>query len=45
MISIAQLNPDDRADLFDIAAGSMGVQPAIIEKDFWVCYLLDYLFA
>ena len=45
MISIARLAAQDRADLFDIAAASMGVRPAIIEKDFWVIYLLDYLFA
>lgn len=44
MIGIARLTPEDRADLFEIAAASMGVRPAIIEKDFWVCYLLDYLF-
>lgn len=44
MISIARLPPQDRADLFMIAARSMGVPLAIIEKDFWVCYMLDYLF-
>ena len=44
MISIARLPSTDREDLFTIAAQSMGVPPAIVEKDFWVCYVLDYLF-
>lgn len=44
MLSIAQLPDHEREDLFTIAAQSMGVPPAIIEKDFWVCYLLDHLF-
>ncbi len=44
MIDIARLAPIDRKDLFVIVARSMGVPPAIVEKDFWVCYVLDYLF-
>jgi hypothetical protein len=44
MIRIAKLPPQERADLFLLAATSMGVTPAILEKDFWVCFILEYLF-
>lgn len=44
MIGIAKENSRARSDLFRIAAADMGLEPAIIEKDFWVCYLLDHLF-
>lgn len=44
MINVAQLPSANREELFIIAAQSMGVPPAIVEKDFWVCYILDYLF-
>lgn len=33
-----------RADLFRNAAQRLGLKEAIVEKDFWVCYLLDFLF-
>jgi len=37
--------PDkDRMDLFRETARTMGVHAAIVEKDFWVCWMLDYLF-
>mgnify|MGYP001367826276 FL=1 len=31
-------------DLFRETARTMGVHAAIVEKDFWVCWMLDYLF-
>ncbi len=34
----------DRTDLFRATAQSMNVHEAIVEKDFWVCWILDYLF-
>jgi len=34
----------DRVDLFRAVAQKRGLHEAIIEKDFWVCWLLDYLF-
>jgi len=34
----------DRKTLFNNVAGKMGLNTAIIEKDFWVCLILDYLF-
>jgi hypothetical protein len=34
------LPPDERAELFDIAAANMKIPAGLIEKDFWVCYIL-----
>lgn len=44
MIHIARINEKDRNALFKNTAAQMGMTEAIIEKDFWVCFLLDYLF-
>jgi len=44
MKSVAKLSVEDRAQLFLTTAVQMGMQPAVIEKDFWVCFMLDYLF-
>ncbi|MCX5993712.1 MAG: nucleotidyl transferase AbiEii/AbiGii toxin family protein [Chloroflexi bacterium] len=44
MRSFARRSGQDRRDLFRAAAQAMQVQEAIIEKDFWVCWVLDYLF-
>jgi hypothetical protein len=44
MISIAKRPDDERLELFRNTSDRMGLQDAIIEKDFWVCYTLDYLF-
>ena len=44
MRNIAVLPDKDRSDLFRNTASRMGMNDAIIEKDFWVCYMLDYLF-
>ena len=44
MINIANINEDDRNALFKNTAAKMGMTEAIVEKDFWVCYMLDYLF-
>ena len=44
MIAIAKSSDQERSDLFRVAAAEMGLEPAIVEKDFWVCYLLDHLF-
>ncbi len=35
---------DEREELFINTANKMGIEPAIVEKDFWVCLTLDYLF-
>lgn len=46
MDKIAQSRQVDRMDLFVRTAGTMSpLSPAIIEKDFWVCWVLDTLFS
>lgn len=44
MNKIANIKENDRKALFKNTAAKMGMTDAIIEKDFWVCYMLDYLF-
>ena len=44
MRNIAKINENDRKALFHNTAAKMGMTDAIVEKDFWVCYILDYLF-
>ena len=44
MITIANINEKDRKALFQNTAAKMGMTDAIIEKDFWVCLMLKYLF-
>lgn len=44
MRKIATIPARDREALFRNTAAKIGMREAIIEKDFWVCYMLDYLF-
>ncbi len=44
MINVAQLSEGDRKDLFRATSQVMKIHEAVIEKDFWVCWILDYLF-
>lgn len=44
MRKIARLSDDLRSELFRNTADKMGLNDAIVEKDFWVCYTLDYIF-
>lgn len=44
MITLVKRTNEERRELFRNTADKMGLQDAIIEKDFWVCYTLDYLF-
>jgi predicted nucleotidyltransferase component of viral defense system len=45
MITIAKSSATEREVLFGNAAERAGISnPAIVEKDFWVCFTLDYLF-
>jgi hypothetical protein len=44
MRNIATIPARDREALFRNTDAKMGMSEAIIEKDFWVCYMLDYLF-
>ena len=44
MIEIARHPADDRRELVHKTAAKTGLYDAIVEKDFWVCLTLDYLF-
>lgn len=45
MIIVAKASNTEREVLFGNAAERTGINnPAIVEKDFWVCFVLDYLF-
>lgn len=44
MKNIALLSKDDKTVLFTQTAAKMRMHPSIVEKDFWVCFLLDHLF-
>ena len=44
MRNISCISSKDREALFRNTAVRMGLGEAIIEKDFWVCWMLDYLF-
>lgn len=44
MNKVARLSTEDRKELFMNTAAKIGMHPAIVEKDFWVCFMLDYLF-
>ena len=44
MRDMARRAEKDRAELFRATAQAMRVHEAIVEKDFWVCWILDYLF-
>ena len=41
---IAKLSSEDRKFVFLKTSETLGKSTSIIEKDYWVCYLLDYLF-
>lgn len=45
MESVARLSSAERRDLFAETAVRKGMTPAIVEKDFWVCWTLGRLFA
>lgn len=44
MRQIAVLPANDRDALFHNTATKLGMNDAIVEKDFWVCFILDYIF-
>ncbi len=44
MDKVASLNSQDRSDVFHEAADQVNLAPAIVEKDFWVCWTLMHLF-
>lgn len=44
MIEIAKASDTDKRVLFLNTGNKINLKPYIVEKDFWVCYILDYLF-
>ena len=44
MRNIATLSRNDREELFIVTAREVNLPEAMVEKDFWVCWTLDYLF-
>jgi hypothetical protein len=42
---IARLTPSDRSDYISAAATDLGLSELIVEKDFWVVWLLEHIFA
>lgn len=44
MLDFARLPKEERDDAVTVVALGMGTHPAIVEKDFWVCWTLRYLF-
>jgi hypothetical protein len=45
MDKVARLPEADRRDLFEASAARRGLHPAVMEKDFWVCWALGRLFS
>ncbi len=44
MNNVARLSQEERNQVFSETAAQMGATPAIVEKDFWVCFVLDKIF-
>ena len=44
MLNLLNMDNDQLGTLIEQSSLETGLPHAIIEKDFWVCYLLDYLF-
>lgn len=45
MDKVANLSNEKRKEIFSETAREMGVHPSIIEKDFWVVWILDKIFS
>jgi predicted nucleotidyltransferase component of viral defense system len=45
VITVAQWSNEDRRDLFREASSRRGLSFDVIQKDFWVCFVLDRMFS
>lgn len=45
MNNIARMSARERSDIFTETAARMNIAEAIVEKDFWVCWVLKQLFS
>lgn len=44
MYGFVKLKDEERRVVFENTASKLKMNSAIIEKDFWVCFVIDYLF-
>ena len=44
MDKVVRFSPDERSGLFTQTAANMGITPALVEKDFWVSWVLKRLY-
>lgn len=44
MYNFAKMDNEDRDFVFNNVAMKRGIHKALVEKDFWICLVLDYLF-
>lgn len=44
MDKVARISPEERSGLFIQTAENMGINPALVEKDFWVSWVLKRLY-
>ncbi len=40
-----KLTPEEQRDVINAASSGIGLLPAVVEKDVWVCWVLDVLFS
>lgn len=45
MYNFAKMTDEDRDFVFNTVAIKKGIHKALVEKDFWICLVLDYLFS
>lgn len=45
MINIAKISNEERKNIFQNVAYEMGMNATIVEKDYWVCLTLYFLFS
>jgi len=45
MKGVADLNTQERSELFNETARRKGITPAAVEKDFWICWLLMKIYS
>lgn len=44
MDNLARLSQEERKQVFSETAAQMGTTSTIVEKDFWVCFVLEKIF-
>ena len=44
MSRFIELPEEEKRNVFQAVSGALGLRSDIIEKDYWVCFMLDHLF-